>query len=133
MISIPESAAPPGASDRNATPLNRAPVAPIVLSSQDDVRTVVRVRYLSKALATVRFFPGTGGTLFRGICNLFGPLAARRLFRSTRHLCQEPRRVFSVLCRPRFSVGSLFHEANISQTEFQNHGQVLHEYGKAHV
>lgn len=106
-FSTPHALHPSSAGDRGLHPLNQAPVAPIVLSSQDDVRTVVRVRYLSKALATVRFSPGTGGTFFRGICNLFGPLAARRLFRTLHHLRQEPGSVLSVLFSPSLSCLSL--------------------------
>jgi hypothetical protein len=90
---FPESAAPPGASDRNVTPLNRAPVAPIVVirlqyqsvassSPTRDGKLLARMRRCFPVSALLASF--FSGTRDRGrILNLFGPFqAARRLFSS---------------------------------------------------
>jgi hypothetical protein len=93
---------PSSASDRGGPPLNRLTVAPIVASSQDDVRTVVRVRYLSKALATVRFSRSTRNTFFRGMLNLVGHLA-RRSFGALAQPAKQSSRRFTQSLHPLLS------------------------------
>jgi hypothetical protein len=94
-----ETAAP---SDRGVPPLS-VPVANLsVASSRDRVRTVVRVRCYSQALATVRYDrQGRAGFL-----NLGRYLAgwSSRILSSLRKFLQEPRGVLSVLFSPYLSV-----------------------------
>jgi hypothetical protein len=88
-----ETAAP---SDRGVPPLS-VPVATLsVASSRDRVRTVVRVRCYSQALATVRYDrQGHAGFL-----NLGGAYGLHSLFSSLRKFLQEPRGVLTVFTSP---------------------------------
>jgi len=116
----------PSASERGSPSL-RFPLAPIVLSSQDDARTVVRVRYLSKALATVRFLPGTGGTFFRGILNLGGAYGLHSLFfRTLNHACKQLSGAFAFLFRQP-SLGGVAHEQHTEWRALKCPTKVLKE------
>ena len=88
-----ETAAP---SDRGVPPLS-VPVATLsVVPSRDRVRTVVRVRCYSQALATVRY----DRQGHAGFWNLGGAYGLHSPFSSLRKFCQEPRGVLSVLFSP---------------------------------
>jgi hypothetical protein len=88
-----ETAAP---SDRDVVPL-RVPVATLsVAPSRNRVRTVVRVRCYSQALATVRYDRQGRAGFF----NLGGAYGLHSLFSSLRKFLQEPRGVFTVFTSP---------------------------------
>jgi hypothetical protein len=97
---ITNTPTPPGVSDRGVPP-QCVPVANLsVVPSRDRVRTVVRVRCYSQALATVRYDrQGRAGFL-----NLGGAYGLHSLFSSLRKFLQEPRGVLSVLFSPYLSV-----------------------------
>jgi hypothetical protein len=97
---ITNTPTPPGVSDRGVPPQG-VPVANLsVVPSRDRVRTVVRVRCYSQALATVRYDrQGRAGFL-----NLGGAYGLHSLFSSLRKFLQEPRGVLSVLFSPYLSV-----------------------------
>jgi hypothetical protein len=129
MISqFPHALTPGSASERGACPLPGFMLAPFLTSSQDVVRTVVRVRCNSSELATVRYSRHTR-SLAGYFLNLFGPLQAARRFSSTlRQFCQEPRGVFTVLFRPCLR-GLLLHE----QHNGAKHGREVVEPRQAYV
>ncbi len=80
-------------------PVQISPFVAVVPSHGNGVRTVVRIRYYSQAIATVRYHPSYRDPLgFKNFCRRL----AGSSFRSLHHLRQEPRsgfaKCFELLC-----------------------------------